>query len=458
MRLTRKYALFVLTLGLILFGLTLPGGLARHPSGELLSILFALSLYGENRAIYIRGYGALNFGEGLYFAAALCGGSTAAAGLAALCGLLMDCWVGKKDDTILFNFGWALATFSSVGLGSDFLGGAYPLSLERAPVLLVCLLVYLAVGGGLQAGMQVGLENLPLGVTAGKQLQLMKVTAPAALSLAATGLLLVERSAWAITLLAVPIEMFSSFIRSQELHRQLETAHRELGQAQSSLLASGRQAALGVMAAGVAHEINNPLAAMRTTLHLLASSRPGESPQAVIELMERALDRCQSVVERMLTYSRKPRETDVAACTPQVVLDDTLLFLERRLADASCKVAGDLRGLPEVRCHPSELVQVFTNLLTNAGDAMATAGGTIRLSGESRGQEVHLLVRDHGPGIAPEHLDSVFEPFFTTKQVGQGTGLGLSIVQGIVRSHGGAIQVAETGPGGTTFRVVLPRA
>jgi len=140
------------------------------------------------------------------------------------------------------------------------------------------------------------------------------------------------------------------------------------------------------------------------------------------------------------------------------VIRETLVLVEHQLDQAGIRVELDLDApLGPVLGHPGKLQQVFLNLFLNARDAME-AGGVLEVRGRSQGQSVRVEVRDTGPGIAPENLHRVFDPFFTTKAVRRGTGLGLSVTYGIVREHGGQIEV-ESRPGeGACFRLEFPLA
>ncbi|MCE7870224.1 sensor histidine kinase [bacterium CPR1] len=172
--------------------------------------------------------------------------------------------------------------------------------------------------------------------------------------------------------------------------------------------------------------------------------RPDDT--ACLELLEKGISRCQGITTRMLAYSRGPGtgqdRADLAA-----VLSDALLFTEVQL-----RKTPDLAGLPPVACEPGELVQVLTNLLSNAHQV----GPEVEVSARASGATVELEVRDFGPGIPAEIRSRLFEPFFTTRPVGQGTGLGLFLARGIAERAGGSLELAATGPGGSTFRLLLP--
>jgi signal transduction histidine kinase len=195
------------------------------------------------------------------------------------------------------------------------------------------------------------------------------------------------------------------------------------------------------------------------SLSLLALEElPQDSPvRPDVETISRQALRCRTIVRGLLDFSRQSGSAGTAI-DPAPILEKTLELLAPQLAMQHVRVETRVAAaLPAVRIDPGHLQQILTNLVVNAGDAME-GGGDLRVScapGES-GEDVVLSVSDTGSGI-PEHvLPHIFDPFFTTKRVGKGTGLGLSIVHGLLNEVGGRIDV-ETGPGGTTFTVHLPR-
>jgi PAS domain S-box-containing protein len=246
---------------------------------------------------------------------------------------------------------------------------------------------------------------------------------------------------------------------------------REVVSLRGRLVTSARLAAVGQLAAGIAHEINNPISYVRSNLALLerhwdalAAGAAEAAPDAAVE---RALDEgpeliheCLEGAERVVSIVRDvggfSRSGGVTLQTADVA----------ELLDAAVRVAApQLRPraaierhygqAPLVACLPQELMQVFLNLLLNACQALGERG-TIRLYAERHGDRVEVRVEDDGCGIAPADVERVFDPFFTTKPVGQGTGLGLAISRQIVEKHGGTIDVHSEIGRGTSFRVRLP--
>jgi signal transduction histidine kinase len=253
----------------------------------------------------------------------------------------------------------------------------------------------------------------------------------------------------------------------EELERAVAERTRELEAAHARLIQAQRLEALGQMAAGLAHEVSNPLSFVLSNLGYLhpeleglaagaTPTDPGDLRDACRDALSGA-ERIRNIVQNVTHFAR-------ANHVPHVPVD-VRAALEEALAvaelDAAVSVVRELGEVPFVQASPHGLGQVFLNLLINAGQALRGSGPgptlrlRTRLAADGR---VVAEVQDNGPGIAPEHLPRIFEPFFTTKPVGKGTGLGLSICHGIIASLGGEIGVESTPGQGTTFRVVLPTA
>jgi PAS domain S-box-containing protein len=221
---------------------------------------------------------------------------------------------------------------------------------------------------------------------------------------------------------------------------------------------SEKLAALGTLAAGLAHELNNPIGIMASRIELMLGDEAGLSEEAREDLrvLHRQTQRVARITEGLLSFARRsPR--DAGPVDLNHVVKETLMLVERQLAKAGVAVSVDIDAdLPAILGDPDALQQVVLNLVTNARDAL-TDGGELRIetrTGDTGSSMVELVVADNGPGIAPEHLPHVFDPFFTTKSTG--TGLGLSITHGIVREHHGTIDVASTPGQGTRFVLAFP--
>jgi len=291
--------------------------------------------------------------------------------------------------------------------------------------------------------------------------------------------------------------------RTQEITAQknkLEEAYENLTVTKEQLIKSEKMASIGQLAAGVAHEINNPIAFIKSNLHslkkyislykelfshhsdIITAIKSNDHKMAeekihtihtieqeedlafinedIIELLNESIGgtaRVQEIVKGLKTYSHSANDelepTDLNQC-----LDDTLKMLNNEIKH-QCDVVTHLNPIPLLVCNSGQMIQVFTNLIANAGQAMEEHG-TLKISSElsqnSRGNIIEITIEDNGKGIAPEHLPKLFDPFFTTKPVGQGTGLGLSISQGIIEDHLGTMTVESMVGVGTTFTIQLP--
>ena len=219
---------------------------------------------------------------------------------------------------------------------------------------------------------------------------------------------------------------------------------------------SEKMASIGLLAAGVAHEVNTPLAGISSYTQMLREQVSADDPRAgLLEKIERQTFRAAKIITNLLNFARSGAGESSVLDVNQV-LQDVLSLVEHQLTHARIQVRRELgTGLTPVRGNENRLQQVFFNLVLNARDAMPS-GGWLVLTTRVRGGEVVVEVRDTGEGISREHLKRIYDPFFTTKGLGRGTGLGLSVSYGIVREHGGSITV-ESAPGkGTTFEVSLP--
>ena len=221
-----------------------------------------------------------------------------------------------------------------------------------------------------------------------------------------------------------------------------------------------RLAAVGQLAAGIAHEINNPVGIMSSRIELmLIEAREHGLPDTVVDdlkVLHRHAMRVTDIASKLLTFARET-PADRQAVDVNAVVTDALALVEKQLDRGGVRVDCRLgAGLPPVLGHANALQQVILNLVTNAGQALADHG-TIRVTtaADAAGR-LTIEVTDDGPGIPPDALTQVFDPFFTTKPTG--TGLGLSVSYGIVRDHGGTIDVRSEVGRGTTFTVVLPKA
>ncbi|MBI2491187.1 MAG: hypothetical protein HYV94_03665 [Candidatus Rokubacteria bacterium] len=246
------------------------------------------------------------------------------------------------------------------------------------------------------------------------------------------------------------------------LYGSLRSRMEELRQAQETLVQSAKLAAIGELSASVAHEVNNPLMViLGNSGLLLRDAAPGSPHYARLTAIETEANRAGKIVRDLLDFARR-REPARVPLMLHDAIERALDLLGAQLVRAGVEVERVFDpALPTIRGDRDQLTQVFLNLATNAMDAMQGRGGLIviqtRRGRDEAGRPVAIVtVTDAGPGIPPERLERIFEPFYTTKPEGRGTGLGLSVSQGIVRTHGGAVEVESKVGRGTTMRVTLP--
>lgn len=271
---------------------------------------------------------------------------------------------------------------------------------------------------------------------------------------------------------------------------QIMTINAQLEDAQHQLLQSEKMASIGQLAAGVAHEINNPIGFVYSNLGTLdgylkdlftlieayvpleagATEDVREAVQAlkrnidlnflrsdIVELMLESKDgitRVKKIVQDLKDFSHQGGYDAFQWAELHEGIDSTLNIVNNEIK-YKAKIVREYGELPEIQCLPSQLNQVFMNILMNAAHAI-DQNGTITVRSGVRGAEVWVEVRDTGSGIAPENLNRIFDPFFTTKPVGKGTGLGLSISYRIIMEHRGTISVRRNDTAGVTFLIRLP--
>jgi len=230
---------------------------------------------------------------------------------------------------------------------------------------------------------------------------------------------------------------------------------------ESQLSQAEKMSSIGVLAAGVAHEVNTPLAVISSYAQLLSKHANGdEKLLSLLDRITRQTFRASEIVNNLLNFSRTSG-TEFGDVDVNKVITDTLALLEHQFRVSHIKVeTGLYDDLPPVYGNSGKLQQVFLNLFLNAKDAMGVNGGTLRVETRN-GPGIEVRVSDTGAGIAPEHINKIYDPFFTTKTApkegqSRGTGLGLSVTYGIITEHAGKIAV-DTKPGqGTTFHIQFP--
>jgi two-component system NtrC family sensor kinase len=250
--------------------------------------------------------------------------------------------------------------------------------------------------------------------------------------------------------------------RTRELkvkNEHLEETIAQLEAARQQLVSAEKLAALGELTAGVAHEINNPIAVIQGNMDVLRQALGGdvERVQDEVDLILEQIERIHAIVDKLLRYSRPSQYgADLREVDPNRLMDETLALVEHEMAVKRLSVETEYRATNNITIDGQELQQVLVNLLVNAAQASFT-GGLVAVDTRNcdGGSGVAIRVSDYGIGIAAEHLPRIFDPFFTTKRVG-GTGLGLSVSYGLLRRYGGDIKVTSEPGRGTTFEVLLP--
>lgn len=221
---------------------------------------------------------------------------------------------------------------------------------------------------------------------------------------------------------------------------------------------SDKLSSIGLLAAGVAHEVNTPLTGISSYSQMLMQQVPETDPRhQLLEKIYRQTSRASSIVNNLLNFSRVSDARFVMIDLNRV-LDDTIQLLESQLRNTQIEVVRSYDAeLPLAPGNAPKLQQVFMNLILNARDAMPE-GGRLEISTEANADSVLIRFRDSGMGIDPEHLSKIYDPFFTTKQIGKGTGLGLAVSYGIIKDHSGHIDVESKLGEGALFIITLPQA
>ncbi|MFX1411455.1 MAG: PAS domain S-box protein [Promethearchaeota archaeon] len=245
-------------------------------------------------------------------------------------------------------------------------------------------------------------------------------------------------------------------IENAQLYEDLQHQMEELQRAQAQLIQSTKMAAIGTLAAGVAHELYNPLAVVLGFGQvLLKEATDDDLTRKGLTHIITETRRANDIVRGLLDFSRQSEQEQIEADVNQTV-QETLALVRQLLEKSSVTVEERYASdLPLILLDVGRMKQVFLNLINNAFQAMPR-GGTLTVTSERVGDEVAVRFADTGVGIPPDDLPRIFEPFFTTKPVGQGTGLGLSVSLGIVQEHGGRIEVESQEGQGSTFTVWLP--
>ena len=249
----------------------------------------------------------------------------------------------------------------------------------------------------------------------------------------------------------------------EKLHEtidELNLSHAKLDSAKAALIQAEKMASMGQLAAGIAHEVNNPLGVVLMYAHLLTEQLAEDvEVREDLQMIVEQADRCKKIVSGLLNFARQNKTNHQSVNIAEMI--ESFLKTVQIPGKIEISFQNDLGDSPLAEIDHDQIIQVVTNLVNNSITAMQDGGKlTIRASGNQ--ETLDLIVSDTGCGIPREHLGKIFEPFFTTKKIGKGTGLGLSIIYGIIKMHNGDIRVdsntdPEKGATGTTFTIHLPR-
>ena len=258
--------------------------------------------------------------------------------------------------------------------------------------------------------------------------------------------------------------IFMAYIRFKNMSINVEKAENEKQFMNEQIIETGKLASVGELAAGIAHEINNPVAIMVEEAgwieDLLADGE--ESFEKNKDEFKRSLKqirtqghRCKEITQKLLSFARK---TDSRVQKTQLtdIIEEIVAISSQRAKYANVEIDVTLNDIPEVNVSQTEMQQVFLNIINNALDAMDKQGGILKISSGLENDFIVIEITDNGPGIPAPNLQKIFDPFFTTKPVGKGTGLGLSICYGIVKNLGGEIVVHSLVGEGTSFFIKIP--
>ena len=242
------------------------------------------------------------------------------------------------------------------------------------------------------------------------------------------------------------------------LGQAFNTMVAELEETQAQLIRKEKLASMGQLAAGVAHQLNNPLGTILLFSDILLQDMPeGAHGSEDVQMIAREARRAKEIVTALLNFARQ-QKVWAQPTALDTLLRELIESARQQPAYDPIQIVEQIApDLPQIEADPAQLPNIFVNLMDNAADAMPDGGTlTIQADPSPDHRSVVVKVKDTGCGIPPEHIKQLFSPFFTTKPVGQGTGLGLSIAYGIVKMHQGTIQVKSQAGKGTTFTVTLP--
>ncbi|HYY97196.1 MAG TPA: ATP-binding protein, partial [Pyrinomonadaceae bacterium] len=240
------------------------------------------------------------------------------------------------------------------------------------------------------------------------------------------------------------------------MHDLSEIRELERRRVEQQLFESEKLAAVGRLAASIAHEVNNPLEAIKNSLYLLSTGKCIEQNSRFLDVARKETERVSHIIRQMLGFARRSGEVEWVEANQ--IIEETLILVEKKMKQARVEVVRSFDPkLPKVRARADQLRQVFLNLLLNAQQAMEKGGRitiTTSVYQQALQPTVSVRISDTGRGIPEAEIPRIFEPFFSTRT--KGTGLGLWVTQDIVRHHGGRIEVTSEEGAGTNFDVILP--
>jgi PAS domain S-box-containing protein len=224
---------------------------------------------------------------------------------------------------------------------------------------------------------------------------------------------------------------------------------------QQQLLTSEKLASIGLLSAGVAHEINTPLTGISSYVQILQKKLTDSSHAQILDKIESQTDRVARIIKNLLNFSRSPSETSFYQVNLKENLEEIVSLIEYKLKSLNINLELNLNSLPPIFAQGERLQQVFINIILNAIDAMPK-GGTLKIELSQQGKKAVIKIEDTGTGIKDQHLPHIFDPFFTTKGIGKGTGLGLSISYAIIKEHEGHLAVESEVGKGSLFTIFVP--
>ena len=243
----------------------------------------------------------------------------------------------------------------------------------------------------------------------------------------------------------------------KELSRKVKEKTEELKRSQAQLFQSEKLAGIGQLAAGIAHEIRNPLGIMATSLYYLNDVLPKkkEDVKRHFQILEAEINRCETIINNLLEFSRKS-DKELELIDVNQLLNITLSLVEKDLFVRDIELTKKLEQNPKIRANVDEIKQLFLNLILNATQAMPHGGRLEIATSITENKRVRIKIADSGVGIPEKDRSKIFDPFFSTKAPGEGTGLGLTLVHAIIERSGGTIQLESQEDKGTTFIIEFP--